>query len=276
MELDDIQLVRGANGWAQTKEEHLASLFGEKRVKKVKEIETDHFRIYTDSSGARTKFPRALEKAYVFVRKALDLPEMENPLDVFIFQNSELYFDFCMRNGWTREEAVESAGHAWSGYFATYYQAPNSPVVTHELTHSLVHRTWGNGGGSWYQEGTAVCVEERWQKRDAATLFASRLRSGETMPLAEFMRKKRLIRSDDVRGGAGTAGALYDQAGAFFEFLMRGPFAERRPSAIRELAKVDWDADTIVERVERIYGTTLLELETAWKEWGSDPPKLPR
>ncbi len=273
-EFDDVELVRGAGGWALTEDEHLASVFGAKRRKKVKEIETEHFRIYTDSAGARTKFPRALEKTYAFVLDALGLDEMKEPLDVFIFQNSNYYFDFCVRKGWTQAQAEATAGHAWSRYFATYYQAPSSPTVTHELTHSIVHRVWGSGGGSWFQEGTAVCVEERWQKRDAATRFAPRLRAGDYVPLAEFMCERKLIHGHDVRGGAHSAHALYDQAGAFFEFLLRGPYAEMRPEAIRQLARVDWDADTIVQEVEAIYGTTLLELETAWKEWGSEPPEL--
>ena len=274
LDIDDIELHRGPGGWSMTQEEYVASVFGEKRRKKVKDIETAHFRIHTDSAGARTKFPAALEKTYDFARETLGLEEMKEPLDVFIFQSSKHYFDFCVRKGWTQEAAERTAGHAWSRYFATYYQAPSSPVVAHELTHSLVHRIWGDGGGSWFQEGTAVCVEERWQKRDAATRFAPRLRSGNFVPLAEFMREARLIHGEDVRGGAHTSHAMYDQAGAFFEFLLRGPLAEEKPDAIRQLAKVEWSAATIVREVERIYGRSLQELERAWKEWGGDPPEL--
>jgi len=83
-----------------------------------------------------------------------------------------------------------------------------------------------------------------------------------------------LIHGGDVRGGTHTSSALYDQAGALFEFLLRGPLAEKKPDAIRELAKVEWDPDTIVADVERIYGLSLEEIDEAWKQWGSDPPGL--
>lgn len=274
LDMDDIELVKGPGGWRMSKQEHLVYVFGEARVKKVKEIETKHFRIFTDSSAARRKFPRALEKTYDFVRKALDLGEMPGLLDVFIFQNPKLYCDFCVRRGWSREAAEATAGHAWSEYLATYYQAPGAATVTHELTHSICHRILGVGGGSWLQEGAAVCVEARWQKRDAATLYAPLLRSGRHFPLAEFFRVDKLIHGEDIRGGAGTSGSLYLQAGAFFEFLLRGPFHETRPEAIRRLAELEWDEETIVGDVEQILGTSTDEIESAWIEWGSDPPKI--
>ena len=72
----------------------------------------------------------------------------------------------------------------------------------------------------------------------------------------------------------GVAGSLYLQAGALFEFLIRGPFAKHHPKAVEALARLEWDEDTIVRDVERIYGTSLAEIETAWVEWGSDPPKV--
>lgn len=276
LDIDDIELVKGAGGWRMSKEERLAWLFGKKRRKKVKEIETSHFRVFTDCSAAKRKFPKALEKIYDFVLETLPLGGFreDDRLDVFIFQNPEIYFDFCVRRGWTREAAERTAGHAWSGFFATYYQSPSAATVVHELTHSLFHRAMGTGGGSWFQEGAAVCVEERWQKRDAAKLFATQLRGDRYVPLAEFLETDRLIRAHDVRGGANTSHALYLQAGALFEFLMRGPFAQAHPDALNQLAQLEWDEDSIVEDVERIYGTSLAEIETVWLEWGADPPKV--
>jgi hypothetical protein len=276
LDLDDIELVKGAGGWAKTKEQELADVFGEDRARKVREIETDHFTIWTDSAAAKRKFPKALEKTYDFACEALGIEGFEGKLPVYIFQNSNLYADFCVRQGWDRASAEGTAGHACQTYFATYYQAPESATVTHELTHSIFQRALGDGGGSWFQEGVAVYVEELWQKRSVAEMVAPRLRSGEFIPLAQLMATDRLASEHDARGGAGTAWALYNQAGAFFEFLLRGPFAKMRPGAIRALAVLDEDRGDVVEEVEKILGASIGEIEELWLEWGKDPPKPKR
>ncbi len=41
LEIDDIELVKGAGGWERTGAEQTAHVFGRDRVRKVKEIETD-------------------------------------------------------------------------------------------------------------------------------------------------------------------------------------------------------------------------------------------
>jgi hypothetical protein len=108
-------------------------------------------------------------------------------------------------------------------------------------------------------------------------MFAPRLRSGQYMNLAEFVSTPRLISREDIRGGAGTSDSLYLQAGAFFEFLLRGPLAESRPEAIRELALLDeYEAHEKIAAVERILGASLDEIEKAWLDWGRDPPDHPK
>lgn len=272
-EFDDFVLVKGAGGWKRSKEEQLAHVFGEDRARKVREIDTDHFEIWTDSAAAVRKFPKALEKTYEFVCEALGLSGFEGKLPVYIFQSSNLYQDFCVRSGWSREFAEQTAGHADKSYFATYYQAPDAATVTHELTHAIFNRAVGDGGGSWFQEGVAVYVEELWQERSAAETFAPRLRSGQFISLPEFVGVDTLAGEDDVKGGARTAGSLYAQAGAFFEYLFRGPPAESRPGAIRALAVLDEDDDGYVEEVVRILGAPLAEIEKGWRAWGEDPPE---
>ncbi len=273
LELDDIELVKGAGGWVKSKDQQLADVFGEDRYRKTKEIETDHFVIWTDSKAARKKFPKALEKTYEFVCQELGIDGFEGKLPVYIFQNSDLYAAFCVRKGWSKGAALATAGHASASYFATYYQAPDSAVVTHELTHSIFNRARGVGGGSWFQEGVAVYVEERWQKRSPAVMFAPALRSGKFVPLPQLIQTKRLIGGEDIKGGAGSAGALYSQAGAFFEFLLRGPFAKLRPEAIRSLAVLDYTRSDVVPELEKILGATIEEIEDLWIEWGENPPK---
>jgi hypothetical protein len=281
MEMDDLELVKGAGGWKMSEAEQVGFVFGKDRARKVRQIETDHFLVWTDSAAARKKFPKALEKTHDFVLKELGLPEMgieEMPgqLPVYIFQSSNLYFDFCVRKGWSKAAAEATAGHAAGSYFATYYQAPGSATVTHELTHSIVHRTLGEGGGSWYQEGIAVHVEMKWQRKSAAADFAPRIRSGAYVPLAEFMKIGQLIGEDDGKGGPKTSHWLYAQAGAFFEFLLRGPYAETSPDRVRAISVLDTSTVDVVKEVEKILGRSIDEIEEDWKAWGRQPPKAGR
>ncbi len=275
-EIDDLRLHKGHGNW-RTDGAILLRAFGEDRVAKVAYVRTKHFHIYTDSNGARRKFPKALEETYDFVLEALGVPEMTSRLPVYIFQSKDLYTDFCVRYaGWTPQAGKASAGHACSRYFATYYQAPKSPVVTHELTHAIFHRTVGTGGGSWFQEGVAVYVEELSQGKSAAKLFAPKVRGESYAPLAEFIEIPRLIGSSDSRGGAFTSGSLYAQAGALFEFLLRGPLFQEEgtqglPAVVLALARVSRSGGS--ERIEKILGCTIAELDTAWQAWGSRPPK---
>lgn len=278
-EFDDLRLLKGHGDW-RTDGAVLLRAFGEERVGKAKHVRTEHFDIYTDSNGAHRKFPKALEETYDFVLEALGVLEMESRLPVYIFQNKDLYTNFCVRfAGWTPQAGKASAGHACSRYFATYYQAPNSPVVTHELTHAIFHRTVGTGGGSWFQEGVAVYVEELSQGKSAAKLFAPKVRSSGYAPLAEFVTIQRLIASSDSRGGAFTSGSLYAQAGALFEFFLHGPLLagdgtvgrQGLPPQIVAIARSP--SRGRIDKVEELLGCSLAELEEAWQAWGSRPPK---
>ena len=59
---------------------------------------------------------------------------------------------------------------AGTGAGGGVWLSPGSATVTHELTHSIVNRTLGEGGGSWFQEGIAVHVENRWQRKSGSSL----------------------------------------------------------------------------------------------------------
>jgi hypothetical protein len=274
LQIDDVEMETAPGGWKLTEPEMLAHTFGEARAKKVAKIPTKHFEIYTDSAAAQGKFPKALETAYEFSKKTLGLPEMDEPLPCYIFQNSNLYFDFCVRCAhWTKEEAEKTAGHGSGRYFATYYQSPDAPVVVHELTHSIVHRAIGGQGGSWLQEGIAVYVEHLWQRQSAAESFAAGLRTGQFVHLPEFMKMPQLIDANDVKGGAKTADRLYLQAGAFYEFLVRGPRADVARGLIPILTRTPKEDAEQPAFVENLFGMSLEQIEKEWIAWGSEPPK---
>jgi hypothetical protein len=288
-EVDDVVLVKGDGGWRYTDKEERRRVFGAERLKKVEHVQTQHFDVFTDTAAALKKFSPTLEETYGFVLSSLGVGEMTTRLPVYVFQNPTLYYDFCVRTlGWSKEAAERSAGHGSGRYFATYYQSPKAPTVTHELTHSIFHRTVGSGGGSWFQEGVAVYVEHLAQGTSIAEQYAPRLRSRKHVPLAKLLAIERLLDEDDVRGGAMTANALYDQSGALFEFLYRGPLwppptpdgpapkARPLPEPLVKLARLPYQLSTKVDVIEKTLGRSAADLEKAWIEWGSKPPKTVR
>lgn len=275
IQIDDVELETGAGGWRLTEPEMLVRAFGDARAKKVTKIPTKHFIVYTDSAAAQGKFPKALEEAYEFSKKTTGMPEMDETLPIYIFQNSSLYVDFCVRYAhWTKELAEQTAGHGSGRYFATYYQSPDAPTVVHELTHSLFHRTRGAQGGSWFQEGVAVYVEHAWQKQSAAEIFSANLRSGQFVHLAEFMAFPTLVVEHDTKGGPRTADRLYLQAGAFYEFLVRGPLADEARAVIPVLARTPKPDAEMPAYTAKLFGRSLDDLEKEWIAWGSNPPKV--
>ena len=287
IELDDVAFVEGEGGWRLTHKEQAAHIFGEKRVRKVKIKETKHFKIWMDTKAAAKKFPKALEETYEAIRDMLALDEMQDPLPVYIFQNPMGYWDFCERHlGWSRASAENSAGHGSGRYFATYFQGNKAPTVTHELTHSMFHRVVGWGGGSWFQEGAAVYCEDLHNKRSAAKTFSTKVRGERFMPLRKFITTARLIDSEDARGGAETSDALYAQAGALFEFLLRSEAlrteAERKQAKdgepflcekLKRIAKLKEDGEKLATAVQNVIGMSIEDLQEAWLAWGSKPPK---
>ncbi|HYC78642.1 MAG TPA: hypothetical protein VEI02_13535 [Planctomycetota bacterium] len=275
--LDDLTLaVRPQGGWRRTDAEILVDVFGKARAERAALVETANFKIYTESAGAEGKFPSALEKIYGFVRKHLGCDAIDPKLPVYIFSNATNYYDYCRRLGWSKEAAERTAGHGSGESFATFFQAPEAPTVVHELTHSLFHRTYGWGGGSWLQEGAAVYIENLYQRKSIGGVFSERVRSGRFMPLKEFVKVEELISRRDVRDAARTSGALYDQAGAFFEFMKRGPYGdgfEKKLKRFGEAPRRDVDA---VQLLERVLGAKVDEIEAKWKEWSRKPPPLPK
>jgi hypothetical protein len=128
-------------------------------------------------------------------------------------------------------------------------------------------------GGSWFQEGVAVYVEHHFRHESAASSFAANLRSGQFVHLADFMKIPKLIAEHDAKGGPRTPERLYLQAGAFFEFLVRGPMSDKAPTLIATLARSRATADEAPARVAAVLGSSLEDVEKAWGAWGSEPPK---
>jgi hypothetical protein len=258
--------------WKEAGQFDMVEVFGKKRARKVSALETDHFAIFSDTKAARSKFARSMESIHDAVCKHLGIDGMPGRLPVFVFQNKKLYREFCVRRGWTEANANVSDGHACPLYFATYYRSPSSAEAARELAYAVFSRTFGRGGGPWLHQGAGSHVSERQRKKSAAVLFAPRLRAGSFVPLREFIACAKLTDLRDGRGDARVNENLMLQAGALFEFLLRGPLTAQKPDAIREMARCEMKGAERVAAVEKIFGKTVDEVEKAWIGWGSRPP----
>ena len=272
--LDDVRLERGATDAAAAEKERFEYAFGKGGAGKGVHVRSGDFDVWTDSRAAISKFPEGLEKASTFVRETLGLPAPRRRLDVYLFQNPGGLRDFLVRaRGFEKKqaEAVNAVGNA--SYLALYFRAPDDPQFVHELAHSLFHRARGRRGGSWFQEGVGRYVEMRWLEKHPAEEFAPRLRSKSFVPLSEFVVIPDLFAGTDVKGGAGTSDSLFLQAAALHEFLRRGTLKDRWAAAEAGVARMDVPPGERPAALERLLGLPLSEVQKAWVEWGSDPPK---
>ncbi len=259
---------RGPDSWRPSDKELRKRIFG-KRYRKAKHIKTRFFDIHTDSRAARGKFAKALDGHVDVVRKHLHLPAVDGRIPVYVFRNAQGYYRYCERAlGMTPEQARMTAGLGSGEAFIVYYTEPNASVVVHELTHTLVHRTLGPYGGSWLQEGLAVYVECAFERKNAATEFATDLRNERHTPLEKFIRTTTLAFTDSIRE-SGVAGRNYRQAGAFLAFLKDGPWKHRYVGVVKALTSERRTPDEQIALLEKRYGVPLAKIEAAWREWGS-------
>jgi hypothetical protein len=272
--LDDLRLERGATDAAAAEKDRFEYAFGKGGAGKGIHVAAGEFDLWTDSRAAVSKFPEGLEKAAAFVREALVLPAARRRLDVYLFQNPGGLRDFLVRaRGFEKKKAEGLAAVGNANYLALVYRAPDDPQFVHELAHCLFHRARGRKGGSWFQEGVGTFVEMRWLKKSPAAEFAPRLRSKAFVPLAAFVAIPDLFAGTDEKGGAGTSDSLFLQAAALHEFLRRGPLRDRWGQAEAGVAHMDAAPADRAAALEKLLGMSIADLQKAWVEWGSDPPK---
>ena len=283
--IDDLVLLRRRDEWGIGHRKFVVRMFGSQQLDRVHLKETKHFRIWTDTRAATKTFARTLEASYRRVRKMLGLDELKAPLPALVFRTRDAYWSFCERFvGWTRTEARATAGVASATYFATFFQGDGRPAVTHELTHSLVHRVFGKGGGSWLQEGIAVYCQLLEQGKSASRTWASR-KDIRSVPLRRLFTIPVLLRHADPGSGE-TWDRLYAQAASVFEFLLRSEsvrsaaeieragngtpyFGER----LQALTKLDVTGDRLLGAIESVYGRSIEALEQDWRAWTAQPPE---
>ncbi|MHC5081419.1 MAG: hypothetical protein ACYTHN_20640, partial [Planctomycetota bacterium] len=151
---------------------------------------------------------------------------------------------------------------------ALVYTRPDDPVVVHELTHSLVHRTLGSYGGSWIQEGFAVYMQLLYQKKDPAKEFASRLKSANYSSLYSFLTYRTFTEARSATD-SDLVSRLYDQAGSFMAFLREGPVSDRYDPLLKKFLSYPSEPGDAPKMLEKALGRSLNEIEKAWKTWSA-------
>lgn len=269
--IKNLELIKGRKGiksWEPTEKDQLTRIFGSDRVKKVLTIETDHFKVLTDTRAVKGKFIQCLEDHHDFIQKNLLFPPLKEKVTIYIFRSRDDYKRFCVRSGaYTKDEAERTAGHCNSRYFATYYKEPNSPIIVHELTHAMVYKTFGSYGGSWLHEGFAEYAEMAFKKRDIAKEFAVNLKNGQFTSLHDFLTIRSLAFSGNIKDSQSVS-KLYTQAAAFFAFMRKGPFAESFEELATALTSRRLGSLGEIQCIESVYGMSLDEIEAKWIEWG--------
>lgn len=268
--IDDVVLERAPGGWEYQGRELMERLFGRNRAARGVTASTPHFEIATDSSTAARMLPEALEKAHGFVREALDLPPLEAPLPVYVWQADAAFSGFLvLAHGLERRQADQRGAVGTLRWLAFSYRTPEDRRVVRELARSMFARARGPRGGSWLHAGIGRYAERLWDQGSAAEEYAPVLRSGRHLPLERLLSIPDLEEFDDPRGGAGATRFVTLQAGALVEFLRKGPLREAWPAAEGVLARMDVEDAERPAAVERVLGMPLADLERAWVEWGS-------
>ena len=167
-----------------------------------------------------------------------------------------------------RDQAAASKGHAWRDYYATYYDSPNDPVHIHEATHQIFANRLGlHGGGSWFQEGVAEYMSERYSqiRSDARNM----IKSGDYVPFGKFMVVPSLLHSNtgSNRRGGSQASNQYAQAASIIAFLAKSKFGKDRfQEFVHAIGSVRrGDLKSIEQRLGAIYGVDIAGLEAEWK-----------
>jgi hypothetical protein len=230
-------------------------------------LRTEHYIILTNASGGK-KFAEQMEENYDQIGKLFPVPEPKGArlLPVFLFRTDEDYYAFCVKRGWSHDEAKRTGGHASGDYYATWYNSPTDPTHIHEQTHQLFgNRLFLNGGGSWYQEGMAEYVET---SKNARNVIASQVAKGRHLPLVELVQRESLIFSsaEDRKEGGSEASDLYTQSGLLVEFLRDSKWGQDKfPRFLQVVGRVSrGNLAKLQMAFEEIYG---VDIETVDREF---------
>lgn len=144
----------------------------------TREFETDHFRVFTDRPASdQSGIGASLEGSYAAIAKVFGIGESDGvyvgKLPVYVFAERGAYRRFAAKQDHVKESSktagyFEAESRYGFGHLVTFVPKGKdekvvretwSHVLTHEMTHSFVHRYRSNGAvPTWLNEGLAEFV----------------------------------------------------------------------------------------------------------------------
>ncbi|MEN8149323.1 MAG: hypothetical protein ABFS86_05835 [Planctomycetota bacterium] len=252
---DRFELVKGGGGCLHTDRQEIARRFGGEGKRKVHEITTKHFRIFTDVERPDRKLGKKLESILDRARKELRLPEPVGAVCVWIHAERDAWADPLLRKSWTVHQLAAMAGFARAGSLCTWHQDYAAEPFVRELTRAIVQRSAGSGGGDWLQQGAAAFVAARFAGRSPADDYRGAVKRRQRRPLVDLLVHPRLPAEQRA------------MAAAFVEFLYRGPRAEQTVRGLSTLVLLDPRAPAFLEALEETLGAPVGDLDEEFRAW---------
>lgn len=250
---------------------------------RIRAYRSKHFIIIGDSSGGK-KFGKIMDEHYELIREVYPFEEVEGRklLPIFLFRDRQSYIDFCVEYvGQSPEQAERSGGHAWKDYYATHYSAPGDNVHIHEATHQIfANRLFLNGGGSWFQESSAVHMEAVYDsstRREHLNFGDNAVEDGQYSSFREFMQRSSLLHASGGRNNRGEdlAGLAYQQAGTMMEFVLHSKATrEKAQEYIHAVGSLRRNDTQGIDRVlKRLWNVDIEGFEQLYLEYWEKPAR---
>jgi hypothetical protein len=282
LDVDDLVLVPGADGWRLGAEEAALAVFGQDAARRLKHKQLEGLDIWSDDAAGLRKAATRLERLRPRVLKRLGLGAPGGPpLAVYVFGELDDFRAFCTAAfGWDAASAQRAKAIGQTDRLVFHDAVVKDAAIARELTRSLVRRHLGEGGGSWLQDGLAELLAAEDEDRDPVKELLPRFKAELPWSLGG------LLRAADVTGAAAAAqttqrldySAVRLEAAALAAFLLDAPDrwldGMRLPEGERSLAAGLTALATVTEQgsarervVEGLFGLPLADLERRWITW---------
>ena len=281
LQVRELSFLPGEDGWRHSDETQARRIFGDRRFKSVKHIETDHFDLWTDAGAAKRSAPKQLETALKRMATLMGVDDAtlgELRIPVFVFKSVKEFRAYCQRAlGWSKEASAraEATSSYWS--IVMRHQGKRTAEITRHVAKVLFQRTRGYGGGAWLLDGIGEYGAQLADKKMPREQIAPRVRSGDIWPMASLLAAERLHgtgkdASYDYR-------RVYLHAACVVEYLLETPEAfvqsdlpqedaARIAEGFSRIASVRSTGKKRLEALKPILGP-IDEFEAAWKRWAS-------
>jgi hypothetical protein len=240
----------------------------------AREFETDHFRVFTDRPASdQSGIGASLEGSYAAVAKVFGIGGSEGvyvgKLPVYVFAERKDYRRFATKQDHLKQSS-ETAGYFAAesrygfGHLVTF--VPNgkdqkvvretwSHVLTHEMTHSFVHRYRSNGAvPTWLNEGLAEFV--------AAEMYPHVYADNRAIAKDVAVRRRDMAK---LFGGKATKRLSYEEYAAS-QTVVEMLFREDRTKFFGFLTAVK-EGTKAEQALKDAFGCDYATLAATWRAW---------